>query len=208
MEDRLKNPKKRQSQNGGERSTAPTRAKKIKTARDVQDEERLTESDVEQLGEEIPKSPKNYNAIATLLRCANGKDNLATPALVSLCRAFSLLWVQGRFSLSKNANANERTVIEWLKSRSGDFEKCLAERIHCSRPPRQQQSITLYMQLVKSQLASGSPSWVEAWTGKCYFRDLVSAILSCDNGNATRIFAEEYVNNFADVKYYTLNALS
>lgn len=182
--------------------------KRLKTTDSAGSSNDLTEDEIYQLGEEIPKSPQKYNSLAVLLSYGRGSDSLATAALVALCRALCLLWVDGRFARSKTTNGNERAVRNWLKKGSDTFEDLLRRRITSNQPQRQRQAITLYMQLVKAQLESESTSWVKAWTGKGYFRNLTSTLCHVKHSQSICIFAKEYVNKFDDIKYYTFTILS
>ena len=167
----------------------------------------MTVQEVQELAADIPRSPRNFNSIATLLTLAQEVDPLASQALTSLCQVFSVFWANGRFSRSKTANTNEQTVIEWLRKRSDEFEHLLGSRIKSSNSKRQRHAISIYIQLIKAQLSSGKRSWTEAWTGKCYFTNFISLIFSCNDTNPVCIFAEGFGNKYADVKFYTFKTL-
>ena len=163
----------------------------------------LTEKEVSALGDEIPKAPRNYNSLVTLLSLAKNDDEISRPAIAATCRALCMLWLDGRLTRSKSANENETTVCNWLHGRSDEFENVLAERIRSYQAGSQQQGIALYMQLVRAQLAASRQDWVACWTGRGYFKNLVTTILSSTVPQPMSIFLEEFVKKYDDVMYFT-----
>ena len=153
------------------------------------------------------KSPKHLNEIDSLMLYAKIGGATTDVALRELCRVFSYLWSNGSMIASSNATENQVTVCKWLRKHSVELEKTLHARIQGNNIRRTQQSISIYMQLVKSQISSSSEHWARYWTGKCYFRNLMRALVCNRNVGPMQYFARTYANKYDDVRYYTLATL-
>ena len=153
------------------------------------------------------KSSRHLNEIDSLMLYAKIGGNTADVALRELCKVFSFLWSTGTMIASSNATENQVTVCKWLRKHSFEVEKMLHERIQGNNVRRTQQSISIYMQLVKSQIASSSEHWARYWNGKCYFRNLMRALVWNRNVGPMQYFVRTYANKYDDVRYYTLATL-
>ena len=160
---------------------------------------------------EILESRKNYNSILKLHGFMQ-KDNYQSEqnliAAVALCRIYCKLMVMGRLVKARDASDNEITVVKWLKEQYRDYKNALLHMLEQGEYPKQSSALTFLMRLVKAEKTYLNPSDDIVWrTG--IFAQLVKTLIYEVVADETREeFAEKYVGEYDDVRYYTFGCLA
>ena len=167
-------------------------------------------SEVLLLESQIVGSRLHYNHITTLLEYAsskNGSDERDVVAAVALCRVFCKLMVQGSLVHSPQASENEITITKWLLQRYQDYQKTLFDLLS-SEAPRQSTALTLIMRLLKDEATYLKVGDLAIWQSGIFPR-LIAALSESGQAQEARVeFAEKYLEQYHDVRYYCLKELS
>jgi U3 small nucleolar RNA-associated protein 19 len=156
------------------------------------------------LENDIFASKKNYNNIVKLVNKLETPDE-AVIAAISLCRVFTRLMVSGDMTKRKDTTDKDAVVIGWLRERYKDYKSGLivllgAEEIAATM-------LTLCMRLLQSEgkhLRSNS----EHSFPESFLADIVRVLVEPGSDQKTRlVFSRKYVEEYDDVRYYTLDAL-
>ncbi|KAI0508591.1 nucleolar complex protein [Xylaria bambusicola] len=175
---------------------------------DEEDEAEDRQAEILQLEEEIAQSKKNYNNITTLLEfVSNQEDDLdvALFAAVSLCRVFLRLLASGSLSRKPGQSDREGVVIQWLKGRLSDYKKLLIAAL--SEEATASTALTISMRLLKAETHITSERG-EATFPKVFLRDIVGALVRKRCEDVQEEFCEKYLGEYADVRFYTFEALT
>ncbi|KAI1351229.1 nucleolar complex protein [Xylaria sp. FL0043] len=175
---------------------------------DNDDETEDRQAEILQLEDEILKSKKNYNNITILLDLAsNQKEDpeVALFATVSLCRVFLRLLASGTLSRKPGQSEREAVVIQWLKGRLADFKKLLIAALEDDESAST--ALTLSMRLLKAEAHLNGDKG-EATFPKVFLRDIVGALAGKRYEDVQEEFCEKYLGEYADVRFYTFEALS
>ncbi|KAI0815562.1 nucleolar complex protein [Xylaria sp. FL0064] len=175
---------------------------------DDDDETEDRQAEILQLEDEILKSKKNYNNITILLDLAsnqNGDPEVALFATVSLCRVFLRLLASGTLSRKPGQSERQVVVIQWLKGRLADYKKLLIATLEDEESAST--ALTLSMRLLKAEAHLNGDKG-EATFPKVFLRDIVGALVSKRYEDVQDEFCEKYLGEYADVRFYTFEALS
>ena len=160
------------------------------------------------LESEIFESKKNYNNIATLitqLRTDGEDGDNVLLAAISVCRVFTRLMVAG--DLVKNSGSTEKDiiVIKWLKERYSEYKSNLV--VLLAEGSGASTALTLCMRLLKTEgqtLRNGQ----EYNFPTIFLTEVVQALLKPESdGNVREEFSEKYVEEYDDIRFYTLEAV-
>ena len=176
---------------------------KERTETDIHSEILLLES-------QIVQSRLHYNDIGKLLRYASSSDNQDgrdVAGAVALCRVFCKLMVQGSMSPSPRAPENEATVVKWILQKYQEYQGNLAGLLRADAH-RQSTALTLIMKLVKVEAAELKLPEQSVWLSGVFskFISVVAEDLEAEQARAE--FGDKYLEQYHDVRYYTLLNLS
>lgn len=160
------------------------------------------------LENEIFESKKNYNNIATLIKILESESEDGDDfviAAISLCRVFTRLMVSGELTKKKGAAEKEIVVSNWLKERYSEYKNTLVEIL--AEDQISSTALTLCMRLLKTEgqhMLKGSDDRFPTE----FLTEIVRVLLTADgDGSARKEFSEKFVEEYDDVRYYTLEAV-
>lgn len=159
------------------------------------------------LENEIFESKKNYNNIATLIKIlgddAEDVDN-SVVAAISLCRVFTRLMVSGEMSKKQGASEKDTVVLNWLRERYAEYKDGLLELL--GEEGIAPTSFTLCMRLLKTEgqhMRAGHDNFPAA-----FLMDMIRVMLREDGEESVRKdFSTKFVEEYDDVRFYTLEAI-
>ncbi|CAM1506667.1 Fc.00g063080.m01.CDS01 [Cosmosporella sp. VM-42] len=155
----------------------------------------------------ILESKKNYNDITVLLSAMDDFDS-ASPepmlAAVALCRIFVRLLAQGALIAKKTLSEKDLVVVGWLKEQFAEYKtKLLAilgdEELAAT-------ALTLSMRALKAE-GEFLYDKDEYTFPKVFLRDIVSVLIMSDNEDVIKIYVEEFVEEYDDIRYYTFSSI-
>ncbi|KAJ8070850.1 hypothetical protein OCU04_001213 [Sclerotinia nivalis] len=160
------------------------------------------------LENEIFESKKHYNNIARLIGIARDDSEGADASIlaaISLCRVFTKLIVLGGLQKTKETSGKDATVIQWLKERYSEYKIILLDML--SQEDAASTALTLCMRMLKIEgqhLRNGQDYYFP--TG--LLTDMVQVLIrpGSDSG-VRREFSEKFVEEYDDVRFYTLEAI-
>ncbi|RGP70453.1 putative noc4 nucleolar forms a complex with nop14p [Fusarium sporotrichioides] len=155
----------------------------------------------------ILESRKNYNDITVLLSTANGfkdGDSESMLATVALCRIFLRLLAQGSLASKKTLSEKDQVVVGWLRKQFGELKKTLVAILRDEELAPT--ALTLCMRTLKAEGESFSDK--DDYTfPRSFLRDIVLSLIESENTEVMKAFIEEFVEQFDDIRYYTLDAV-
>ncbi|KAJ3563684.1 hypothetical protein NPX13_g8111 [Xylaria arbuscula] len=187
---------------------ASKRTKPESSEDEDEDEGEDRQAEILQLEEGIAQSKKNYNNISTLLEFASNREDdleVALFAAVSLCRVFLRLLASGSLSRRPGQSERETVVIQWLKGRLNDYKKLLVAAL--GEEATASTALTISMRLLKAETQITSEK-SETTFPKVFLRDIVAALVRNRFEDVQEEFCEKYLGEYADVRFYTFEALS
>ena len=161
------------------------------------------------LENEIFESKKNYNNITTLIKILQANDELDNdPALaaISLCRIFTRLMASGDMTKKQETTEKEAIVVEWLRARYAEYKIALP-RLLVQEERIASATLALCMRMLK---AEGQLRRIgkEYHFPSAFLKDMVRALLRADSDSNTRKqFSETFVEEFDDIRFYTMEAI-
>lgn len=185
------------------RKRVPTAEKPLKRARSESSEED-PEAQILLLENDIFESKKNYNNIVKLVNKLVDPEE-AVLASISLCRVFTRLMVSGDMTKRKDTTERDAVVVGWLRERYKDYKSglitLLAEEEIAST------ILTLCMRLLQTE-AKSLRSSSEYSFPETFLADIVRVLVEPGNDQKTRLdFSRKFVEEYDDIRYYTLEAL-
>lgn len=170
---------------------------------------RITESHIQTLEHQVSESRKYYNNITELQNIAESSQadsSIQEAALISLCRVFSRLIVEGSLDAKHATTEAENTVQRWLLERYLNyFDLLVANIISTSKASESQViSLTLAMRLVKHEVERQGES---AWRSGIFCRIVQTWMSPQFPDILGKAFASTYFRKYSDVRFYTLLAL-
>ncbi|KAK1758216.1 CBF/Mak21 family-domain-containing protein [Echria macrotheca] len=164
-------------------------------------------SQIKKLESEILESRKHYNNIVALVafakeRSENPKHNLA--AAEALCRVFISLLALGNLVRREDASEKEATVTAWLRDRLSEYHEALCAMMR--EEATAVKAMVLAMALVKAEALHMSDKG-EAFFPQAFFSDLVAEILRSPFDQLREEFVDKFLNNYEDIRFYTLQAI-
>ena len=174
--------------------------------------EHTTQADILLLEEQILESREHYNNIVKLQTWANNADSkpkTATLAAVALCRVFCRLIAGEHLVKRNNGSEQDAKIAQWLKQRLRDYVESLAKWIGSPDATKENTALTLLMRVVKEETSQGAKRSEQAWrTEMSTFYAVIVALLEANGAEAAREeFVEKYVEEYDDVRFYTLLAI-
>lgn len=189
------------------RSTSEKRPSKRSRSESSSDED--GQAQILMLENEIFESKKNYNNIAKLIKIftADTEDaDDSVVAAISLCRVFTRLTTAGALASKSGASEKETLVANWLRDRYEEYKTGLLDIL--GEEGISATVLTLCMRLLKTegQSVGGNLDYYRFPT--TFLKGITTVLLSpgCD-ANARKEFSEKYVEEYDDVRFYTLEAI-
>ncbi|KAI3332266.1 CBF-domain-containing protein [Xylariaceae sp. AK1471] len=185
---------------------ASKRAKAESSDDDSDDDDGNRQAEILLLEDEILQSKKNYNNITILLDHAKQDDpEFAVFATVSLCRVFLRLLASGGLSHKTGQSERETVVIQWLKGRLSDYKKLLIAAL--GQEQSASTALTLSMRLLKAETQIASDK-SDVTFPRIFLKEIVRVIVHTGFEDVQGEFCEKYLGEYADVRFYTFQALS
>jgi len=171
-----------------------------------EDEGPTQQAQILSLERDILESKKHYNNITKLLDIAQDTKDAGSAvfATVSLCRVFLRLLAGGHLLRSPGQSEKEVVVVQWLKSRLGDYKKLVVAAL--GDEATASTALTLAMRILKAETQHSNDK-SEYNFPKVFLADVVRAIVHHGSDDVRDEFCEKYLGEFADVKFYTFKAL-
>ncbi|KAH7397918.1 nucleolar complex protein-like protein [Cadophora sp. MPI-SDFR-AT-0126] len=159
------------------------------------------------LADEILKSKKNYNNITKLIQILEAEGDEADDSVVaaiSLCRVFTSLMVSGDMVRKHATTEKDAVVIKWLKERYSEYKAGLL--LLLGEEGVSSTALDLCMRLLKTE---GQHLRGQEYSFPTTFlSDMVRVFLDPEgDASAREEFSETYVEEYDDVRFYTLEAL-
>ncbi|RDL38521.1 Uncharacterized protein BP5553_02861 [Venustampulla echinocandica] len=161
------------------------------------------------LENEIFESKKNYNNIAKLIKIFTADNEDADDsvlAAISLCRVFTRLTTAGALVSKPGASEKETVVVNWLRDRYAEYKTGLLDIL--GEEGISATALTLCMRLLKTEGESvvGNNDYYRFPTA--FLTGITKALLNPDcDFNVRKEFSEKYVEEYDDVRFYTLEAI-
>lgn len=160
------------------------------------------------LENEIFESKKNYNNIATLIKIFTNDTEDADDSVVaaiSLCRVFTRLLVAGELVQKRGGSEKEAVVVKWLKERYTEYKTALLDIL--GEEGISATALTLCMRLLKTEGESMQNNQ-EYQFPTIFLTGIVATLLQPESdSNARKEFSEKFVEEYDDIRYYTLDAI-
>ena len=155
----------------------------------------------------ILESKKNYNDITILLSTMDDFSG-ASPepllAAVALCRIFVRLLAQGSLIAKKTLSEKDLVVVGWLKEQFVEYKTKLLTVLQDEELAST--ALTLSMRTLKAE-GEFLYDKNEYSFPKAFLRDIVSALIMSDNEDVMKVYVEEFVEEYDDIRYYTFNSI-
>ncbi|KAE8444699.1 hypothetical protein EG329_014357 [Mollisiaceae sp. DMI_Dod_QoI] len=178
-------------------------AKRARSESSIED----TQAQILMLENEIFESKKKYNNIATLIKILGNDAEEAEDSVVaaiSLCRVFTRLMVSGDMSKKHIATEKDAVVVRWLRERYSEYKNALLELL--GKEGIAPTALTLCMRLLKTEgqhLRTGQDNFPAT-----FLTDMIRALLNYNgDGNVRKEFSDEFVEEYDDVRFFTLEAI-
>ncbi len=192
--------------NSVKRKRSSAEKRPAKRARSESSDEEDTEAQILLLENAIFESKKNYNNIATLIKILRADQEDADEpviAAISLCRVFTKLMVSGAMSKKGEASEKDVVVMTWLKERYSEYKKALVGLLE--EEEIAPTAFALCMRLLKTEglhLRAGQEFPIS------FLVDIVRVLVKPEsNANTRREFSQKYVEEYDDIRFYTLEAI-
>ncbi|MCJ1288320.1 hypothetical protein MMC26_007675 [Xylographa opegraphella] len=159
----------------------------------------------------ILKSRQYYNNISTLLACMTSSEVSQFrihEAVLALCRIFSRLMARGGMTAPQHLDKNESMVVEWLRRKYEEYCDNLLDSLANGTSEEKRTSLTVLMQLFREEY-SGQNSNEELTWNKGIFPSIVQVVINLiTRDRIQETFIEEYVEQCADIRFYTFQTLT
>jgi U3 small nucleolar RNA-associated protein 19 len=190
------------------RKRVASKEKPVKRARSESSEED-GQAHILLMENEIFESKKHYNNIPKLIKLVQPKENVfdeSIIAAISLCRAFSRLMASGDMSKKAETTEKEMVVVLWLKERYIEYKNALLMLFQVQEAAST--VLTLSMRVLKSEGTHMKNGQDYNFPSR-FLTDLVRTLLSLEDGEDIRAeFAEKFVEEYDDVRFYTFEAIA
>ncbi|CZT00385.1 probable NOC4 Nucleolar protein, forms a complex with Nop14p that mediates maturation and nuclear export of 40S ribosomal subunits [Rhynchosporium agropyri] len=195
---------------GGKRKRSSSEKGPSKRARSESSEssdEEDSQAQIILLADEILKSKKNYNSISKLiqiLRAEGEEADDAVVAAISLCRVFTSLMVSGDMVKKQGTIEKDAVVIKWLKERYLEYKSGLLSLL--GEEGLSSTVLDLCMRLLKTE--GQHLRGLEYSFPTAFLTDMVRVFLDPESDEIVREeFSKKYVEEYDDIRFYTLEAL-
>ncbi|KAL5329713.1 hypothetical protein ACEPPN_003228 [Leptodophora sp. 'Broadleaf-Isolate-01'] len=194
----------------GKRKRSSSEKRPSKRARSESSEsggEEDSQAQIIMLADEILKSKKNYNSISKLIQILKAEGEQADDAVlaaISLCRVFTSLMVSGDMVKKQSTTEKDAVVIKWLKERYSEYKGGLL--LLLGEEGISSTALDLCMRLLKTE---GQHLRGQEYSFPTTFlTDMVRVFLDPESDESAREeFSETYVEEYDDIRFYTLEAL-
>lgn len=182
-------------------------SKRARSESSESSEEEDSQAQIILLADEILKSKKNYNNITKLIQILGAEGDEADDSVVaaiSLCRVFTSLMVSGDMVRKQGTTEKDAVVIKWLKERYSEYKAGLL--LLLGEEGVSSTVLDLCMRLLKTE---GQHFRGQEYSFPTTFlTDMVRVFLDPKNdGSVREEFSETYVEEYDDIRFYTLEAL-
>jgi len=182
-------------------------SKRARSESSESSEEEDSQAQIILLADEILKSKKNYNNITKLIQILEAEGDEADDSVVaaiSLCRVFTSLMVSGDMVRKQGTTEKDAVVIKWLKERYSEYKAGLL--LLLGEEGVSSTVLDLCMRLLKTE---GQHFRGQEYSFPTTFlTDMVRVFLDPKNdGSVREEFSETYVEEYDDIRFYTLEAL-
>jgi U3 small nucleolar RNA-associated protein 19 len=189
------------------RKRQPTRDAPKKRPRSESSDGNDSQAEILHLEKEILESKKNYNNIAILLKLAASQDDASDSSIlasVALCRVFVRLLAAGVLINKKGLLEKEAVVVQWLKDMFREYKRVIT--LMLSLNELASTALVLSMKILK---AEGQYLYHHDDYNfpKSFLRDIVLALIKSKNSEAQGEFVTTYVDEYDDVRFFTLQTL-
>lgn len=155
----------------------------------------------------ILESRKHYNDITVLLSAMDDFDSDSPEpmlATVALCRIFVRLLAQGSLTSKKNVSEKDSVVIGWLREQFAEYKSKLLAILQDEELAAT--ALTLSMRALK---AEGDYLYdkEDYKFPKAFLKDIVSTLILSDNEEVVKVYVEEFVEQYDDIRYFTFNSV-
>ncbi|KAK8203859.1 CBF/Mak21 family-domain-containing protein [Phyllosticta capitalensis] len=203
--------RKREGEKGAQKTKkSKSKTKQTTTAMETGDD---LESRILELEAQVTESRRHYNNIVELISAAKDidakrekEDPTPNLAMVALCRVFCRLLATGSMKKSKGLPESEVVIVQWLRQRYQEFTDYLLSRLNCD-DALESLSLQLAMRLVKEEVRGQTGQSDDAWRQGLFHR-VVREALSGKDGITMGEFREKFVEEYTDVRFYTLHAIA
>jgi len=164
------------------------------------------------LEEQVLESREHYNNIMTLQQLASNitkKPKTATLAAIALCRIFCRFIAGEKLIALKSHDDADEQITRWLKQRLRDYVAEMLGWIGSPDAVKENTALALLMKIVKEETMQESKRAEQAWrTEHSTFYVLVKTLLEQPDAEGARQgFVEEFVEEYDDVRFYTMLAI-
>ncbi|KAK0107566.1 hypothetical protein ONS96_003372 [Cadophora gregata f. sp. sojae] len=197
------------SQSGKRKRTSSERgpSKRARSESSESSGEEDSQAQIILLADEILKSKKNYNNVTKLIQILGADGDEADDSVVaaiSLCRVFTSLMVSGDMVRKQATNEKDAVVMKWLKERYSEYKAGLL--LLLGEEGVSSTVLDLCMRLLKTE--GQHLRGLEYSFPTTFLTDMVRVFLDPESdGNVREEFSEAYVEEYDDVRFYTLEAL-
>jgi len=165
-----------------------------------------------QLEEQVLESREYYNNITTLQQLAANftkKPKTASLAAIALCRIFCRFIASEKLVQIQQHDEADAQITRWLKQRLRDYVGELLGWIGSPDAVRENTALALIMKIVKEETMQESKRAEQAWrTEQSTFYLLVKTLVEKTGAEGARQgFVEEFVEEYDDVRFYTMLAV-
>jgi U3 small nucleolar RNA-associated protein 19 len=183
-----------------------------KRARSESDEEEDVQAQILGLGPKISNSKKYHKTIPILIEIIqNSKKDADSEksmvAAISLCGAFTRLMVSDQMKRKQGNTSEEAEVVDNLRKQYSKYKAALVELLVEDGIPGST-ALDLCMRLLKTEgehLLKGQESNFPV----PFLTRIVRSLLKPGNsGNSRKEFSETYVEEYDDIRFYTLEAIA
>ena len=163
------------------------------------------------LENQIIESRKNYNSINILIDYCqhnNSQTNEYHVSAVALCRIFCRLMARGSMSKANGNSENEVVVVQWLRERMEEYERILSDMVLTTDEYLQSTALKLSLRLLKEKASYLHMTTDMIWR-KGLFLNIIQKITKSEmTENVLTEYAEKYIHQYDDIRYYTFAALA
>ena len=164
------------------------------------------------LGPKISSSKKYHKRIPNLIdiiqsSSGEGEDDHSVVAAISLCGAFTRLMISGDMS-KKSANTKEEAeVVENLRKQYSKYKVALVGLLTQDGVPGST-ALDLCMRLLKTESETLLKSQENNFPVPFLTRILRALLEPGNDGSTRKAFSETYVEEYDDIRFYTLEAIA
>jgi len=199
------NSTKRKRTSSEKRPSKRTRSESVDGEEDIQ-------AQILGLGPKISGSKKHHKHIPALIDIIqiNNEDAAsehAVVAAISLCGAFTRLMVSDQMKRKQGNSSEEADVVDNLRKQYSKYKAALVELLQEDGVPGST-ALDLCMRLLKTEGEHLLKGQDNNFPGPFLKRIVRSLLKPGNSGSARKEFSETYVEEYDDIRFYTLEAIA